>query len=134
MPSNPSRPPEVCVRCAGGDQHEPVQKTARNRVGHLSVNSMLVDLGVPMRLRTTGLVLVASLVAIALAVPLHDASASLGKPLATPINPSAFKTGHTSVGAGAVPVAGDFDGDGHADVFWYRPGPSADVMWWGTGS
>jgi hypothetical protein len=31
-------------------------------------------------------------------------------------------------------VAGDFDGDGHADVFWYRPGPSADVMWWGTGS
>src|SRR3954471_14164807 len=87
-----------------------------------------------MRLRTTGLVLAASLVAIALAVPLHDASASLGKQLATPINPSDFKTGHTSGGAGAVPVAGDFDGDGHADVFWYRPGPSADVMWWGTGS
>lgn len=29
------------------------------------------------------------------------------------------------------PLAGDFDGDGRGDVFWYYPGDGGDHMWWG---
>ena len=53
---------------------------------------------------------------------------------AAPITPSPFDEAHLSVGAGYVPIVGDFDGDGHSDVFWYHPGPGADYVWWGTGN
>ena len=29
------------------------------------------------------------------------------------------------------PFTGDFDGDGHGDVFWYAPGKPADSVWYG---
>lgn len=29
------------------------------------------------------------------------------------------------------PLAGDFDGDGFDDLFWYRPGTASDTIWWG---
>jgi hypothetical protein len=32
-----------------------------------------------------------------------------------------------------IPIPGDFDGDGTADVIWYGPGPKADYIWWGRG-
>ncbi|HEY3833713.1 MAG TPA: VCBS repeat-containing protein [Acidimicrobiia bacterium] len=51
-----------------------------------------------------------------------------------PITPSPFNEAHVSVSAGYVPIVGDFDGDGHSDVFWYHPGPGADYVWWGTGN
>jgi hypothetical protein len=53
---------------------------------------------------------------------------------AAPITPSPFDSGHLAVGAGYTPIVGDFDGDGHSDVFWYHPGPGADYIWWGTGN
>ena len=31
-----------------------------------------------------------------------------------------------------TPVAGDFNGDGKSDVFWYAPGPGQDSMWYGS--
>lgn len=43
--------------------------------------------------------------------------------------------GYTSKQFNAIgtytPVAGDFDADGCSDVFWYAPGTTADVLWWG---
>jgi hypothetical protein len=32
------------------------------------------------------------------------------------------------------PVAGDFDGNGFADVFWYAPGPATDHLWFLSGT
>jgi hypothetical protein len=32
------------------------------------------------------------------------------------------------------PLVGDFDGNGSDDIFWYRPGPEADVIWFGVGA
>ncbi len=32
------------------------------------------------------------------------------------------------------PVAGDFNGDGRSDIFWYGPGDAADTLWLGTTS
>jgi hypothetical protein len=32
-------------------------------------------------------------------------------------------------GAGLVPAAGDFDGDGRDEIFWYGPGAAPDSMW-----
>ena len=29
-----------------------------------------------------------------------------------------------------TPLAGDFDGDGRSDIFWYRPGTGADYVWY----
>lgn len=37
----------------------------------------------------------------------------------------------TQPGAGFTPIAGDFDGDGYTDIFWYKPGTGADRYWWG---
>lgn len=34
-----------------------------------------------------------------------------------------------SVTGDYTPVAGDFDGNGYTDVFWYAPGPAADALW-----
>lgn len=28
------------------------------------------------------------------------------------------------------PIAGDFDGNGCTDIFWYAPGPAPDHVWW----
>ncbi|MFM2415709.1 MAG: hypothetical protein RL385_432 [Pseudomonadota bacterium] len=34
-------------------------------------------------------------------------------------------------GTDYAPFAGDFDGNGYADIFWYRPGPATwDGVWW----
>ena len=30
-----------------------------------------------------------------------------------------------------LPLGGDFDGDGRADVLWYGPGGAPDVLWLG---
>ena len=30
------------------------------------------------------------------------------------------------------PLAGDFNGDGKSDVFWYVAGPAADSVWYGN--
>lgn len=31
-------------------------------------------------------------------------------------------------------MAGDFDGDGFADITWYAPGAAGDYVWWGQAS
>jgi RHS repeat-associated protein len=42
-----------------------------------------------------------------------------------------FDVTHPDVtGSGYEPVAGDFDGNGADDVFWYGPGALADPLWW----
>jgi hypothetical protein len=33
-----------------------------------------------------------------------------------------------------IPVAGDFDGNGADDIFWYQPGTASDVMWFSNGN
>ncbi|QXC60931.1 hypothetical protein KSP35_21875 [Aquihabitans sp. G128] len=38
-------------------------------------------------------------------------------------------TGTVTRPATATPVVGDFDGDGDADVLWYRPGTAPDPLW-----
>jgi FG-GAP repeat len=30
-----------------------------------------------------------------------------------------------------TPISGDFNGDGHSDVFWYGPGGDRDSLWYG---
>ena len=40
---------------------------------------------------------------------------------------------NTNMGAGYQPVTGDFDGDGHRDLYWLGPGAQADPVWWGPG-
>lgn len=37
-----------------------------------------------------------------------------------------------SVGGTYVPASGDFDGDGHADVYWYGTWDAGDALWLGT--
>src|SRR5215208_5003062 len=36
-----------------------------------------------------------------------------------------------AVPTGITPLIGDFDGNDHADLLWYGPGPSPDVLWYG---
>lgn len=47
-------------------------------------------------------------------------------------------SGHTahrlSPPAGTQPVVGDFDGDGHGDIFWYGRGTGTDELWSGNGA
>jgi hypothetical protein len=31
-----------------------------------------------------------------------------------------------------APIAGDFDGNGIDDIYWYRPGTGTDYLWTGT--
>jgi len=38
---------------------------------------------------------------------------------------------NTDMGAGYRPLTGDFDGDGHNDIYWLRPGAGAERMFWG---
>jgi hypothetical protein len=33
----------------------------------------------------------------------------------------------------SVPLVGDFDGNTYGDILWYRPGPTADMLWLSTG-
>ena len=42
-----------------------------------------------------------------------------------------FAARSVSMGVAAVPLQGDFDGDGRGDVFWYGPGPATDQVWYG---
>ena len=42
-----------------------------------------------------------------------------------------FAARSVSMGIAAVPLRGDFDGDGRGDVFWYGPGSAADQVWYG---
>ncbi len=49
----------------------------------------------------------------------------------SPIAPSPFIDSRLQVGAGFIPVSGDFNCDGRSDVFWYGPGPTPDYVWYG---
>jgi len=40
------------------------------------------------------------------------------------------QTNYTQNGV-RIPKAGDFDGDGRDDMFWYGPGSEPDTIWWG---
>ena len=42
-----------------------------------------------------------------------------------------FAAHSVSMGIAAVPLRGDFDGDGRGDLFWYGPGSAADEVWYG---
>ena len=37
------------------------------------------------------------------------------------------------MGAGYLPQTGDFDGDGHNDIFWLGDGSPHTKIWWGPG-
>ncbi|AUX48801.1 uncharacterized protein SOCE26_103420 [Sorangium cellulosum] len=43
------------------------------------------------------------------------------------------KVGATQDGV-FVPIAGDFDGDGYDDIFWYAAGAPSEEIWWGSSS
>jgi hypothetical protein len=44
-----------------------------------------------------------------------------------------FTSQAQSIGGTAYyPVAGDFSGDGYADLYWFKPGATSGTMWWGT--
>jgi hypothetical protein len=67
-----------------------------------------------------------------------DSSWAVGQSGNTSSNDSIWyrsSSGHTSVGipndveAPYTPIAGDFNGDGTADQFWYFPGRPLDTMW-----
>lgn len=34
------------------------------------------------------------------------------------------------IGGNYTPVAGDFNGNGYTDIYWYAPGAAKDVIWW----
>ena len=36
-----------------------------------------------------------------------------------------------NVGHNYIPLVGDFNGNGHADILWYGPGANRDVLWFG---
>ena len=40
---------------------------------------------------------------------------------------------NTDMGAERRPVTGDFDGDGHNDIFWIGSGSTNSALWWGPG-
>ena len=31
-----------------------------------------------------------------------------------------------------IPLAGDFNGDGKTDIFWYSPGTGGESVWYGA--
>ena len=45
------------------------------------------------------------------------------------IGTNQFDLGAATVGGSFQPVAGDFDGNGADDVFWYAPGTAQDYLW-----
>jgi hypothetical protein len=44
-----------------------------------------------------------------------------------------FAISGRSMRPGLFPVAGDFDGDGAADLFWYDPAAGSATLWWSRG-
>lgn len=47
-----------------------------------------------------------------------------------PVSYDAASPSGRDIGAGVKPLAGDFDGDGAPDVFWYGPGTLGDEIWY----
>jgi CSLREA domain-containing protein len=48
---------------------------------------------------------------------------------------SVFTDGaHYSVNGTYIPLSGDFNGDGKADIFWYAPGTGSDSIWYSNGT
>jgi glycerophosphoryl diester phosphodiesterase len=43
----------------------------------------------------------------------------------------AFRGARVNVGRSYLPLVGDFNGNGHADILWYGPGAGPDVLWYG---
>ena len=41
---------------------------------------------------------------------------------------------YSTPGLNYTPFAGDFNGDGKTDVFWYAKGPTTDKVWWAVGN
>ena len=45
-----------------------------------------------------------------------------------------FSSSPITVDGTDTPIAGDFDGDGHTDIFWYAPGPAPESVWTSDGA
>ena len=43
-----------------------------------------------------------------------------------------FRGAAASVRRRYLPPVGDFNGNGHAELLWYRPGANPDLLWWAS--
>jgi hypothetical protein len=46
-----------------------------------------------------------------------------------PGSPVSMAVTNFTVGGTYTPLVGDYDGDGHDEIFWYAPGPATDYVW-----